>query len=511
VGIGAYVQISGLTLAHAAGAIDNAGSVVINNCTISDNSGAIHNTGSATINNSILTNNSAGSYAGAIVNLDAVYNTGTLIVSGSTLTGNIDGAIFNDGSATVSNSTLEDNSDGTIDGAILNDSSLTVNNSILSSNGGDALANYGSATVNYSTLSGNRGYQDGAIFNSGNLTVNNSTLSANQALGIAAYTYMSGSPEQVHFSPAGNGAGGGIYMNGGALSINSSTLADNEARGGPTAGPAGTAYGGPAENGFGGSLYIASGTVSINNSTLADNHAVSGTSNPATGGSPGVGYGGGIYNTAGPGALQMHDTILADDTADVAPDLDGGLASQGYNLIGNSTGGSGFAASDLLNVNPQLGPLQNNGGPTQTMALVPGSLAVNGGDNTNAPVYDQRGPGSTPQRWSDGLTVSEMTSCIWSPNRMMAGWEPRCRTMCLAPRRCSSSRPEISSRSSSVRAGLETKPPGISPPTASEIGQGPAEARRHVPAAGTEAEIDKPRANQNQLFIARKPITPVGV
>jgi hypothetical protein len=82
----------------------------------------------------------------------------------------------------------------------------------------------------------------------------------------------------------------------------------------------------------------------------------------------------------------------------VAPDLDGGVASQGYNLIGNSTGGSGYAASDLLNVNPQLGPLQNNGGPTQTMALLSGSPAINGGDptdnsNANTPVYDQRGSG----------------------------------------------------------------------------------------------------------------------
>jgi hypothetical protein len=69
------------------------------------------------------------------------------------------------------------------------------------------------------------------------------------------------------------------------------------------------------------------------------------------------------------------------------------LTSRGHNLIGNTQGGCGFVSSDLLNVNPLLGPLQNNGGPTQTMALLPGSPAINAGDPTDAPAYDQRGPG----------------------------------------------------------------------------------------------------------------------
>jgi hypothetical protein len=89
----------------------------------------------------------------------------------------------------------------------------------------------------------------------------------------------------------------------------------------------------------------------------------------------------------------MHDTLLADNSADYGPDLEGSVSSLGYNVIGNSGDGSGFAASDLVNVNPQLGPLQNNGGPTQTMALLAGSPAIDAGDNNNAPAYDQRGPG----------------------------------------------------------------------------------------------------------------------
>jgi hypothetical protein len=65
-----------------------------------------------------------------------------------------------------------------------------------------------------------------------------------------------------------------------------------------------------------------------------------------------------------------------------------------YTLLSFShmTAGSGFAASDLLNANPQLDPLQKNGGPAQTMALLTGSLAINTADKSDALAYDQRGP-----------------------------------------------------------------------------------------------------------------------
>jgi hypothetical protein len=257
---------------------------------------------------------------------------------------------------------------------------------------GDAVENAGALVISYSTLTGN----NNAILNSGSLTVNNSTLSGNDAIGYAASGY--GTPSGPYGNggtyPPGDGYGGGIYMAGGTLSINDSTLADNQAVGGNNfAGVTnGTGSPLPGGNGYGGGLYISGGTVSINNSTLADNFA--------SGGGvyfsylDGSGYGGGIYNAAGPSALRMYDTILAGNSADTAgSDLYGGIASLGHNLIGSTSGGSGFAASDLLNVNPQLGSLQNNGGPTQTLALLPGSPAIDAGDNTSAPAYDQRGPG----------------------------------------------------------------------------------------------------------------------
>jgi hypothetical protein len=67
-------------------------------------------------------------------------------------------------------------------------------------------------------------------------------------------------------------------------------------------------------------------------------------------------------------------------------------------LIGDGSGGRGFADTDLVGtadnpIDPLPGPLQDNGGPTRTMALLPGSPARQAGDPTDAPKWDQRGPG----------------------------------------------------------------------------------------------------------------------
>src|SRR6185295_11440420 len=75
-----------------------------------------------------------------------------------------------------------------------------------------------------------------------------------------------------------------------------------------------------------------------------------------------------------------------------APDFLGDLNSQGYNLIGNTAGTVilGIATGNLLDIDPLLGPLQNNGGPTDTHALLPGSPALDAGIS-GGPNTDQRG------------------------------------------------------------------------------------------------------------------------
>jgi hypothetical protein len=90
------------------------------------------------------------------------------------------------------------------------------------------------------------------------------------------------------------------------------------------------------------------------------------------------------------GELTLQNSVVANNAG---KDVNGTIATSGYNLIGKSGGGSDYVPSDLLDVDPLLGPLQNNGGPTQTMAILPGSPAIDSGTNQMAPAWDQRGPG----------------------------------------------------------------------------------------------------------------------
>jgi hypothetical protein len=194
-------------------------------------------------------------------------------------------------------------------------------------------------TLSNLTIANGDAGNGGGIFNAATLTVRNCTLSGNSA------------------------SSGGAIQNRRMLTVIDSTLSGNIAN-------------------SGGGISNILGTLSITNSTVANNSALGG--------------GGGIDNDPMlfPGTVTIHDTILADNRAPNSPDLLGNvLFDLGFNLIGNTSGGSGFVASDLLNVNPLLGPLQDNGGPTPTMALLPGSPAVDAGDNRNAPDFDQRGPG----------------------------------------------------------------------------------------------------------------------
>ena len=88
-----------------------------------------------------------------------------------------------------------------------------------------------------------------------------------------------------------------------------------------------------------------------------------------------TGIGGGIYNDAG--TLALSRSTVSTNTAGTHPDASRAFSGQGYNLIGKTSGSAGWDSSNLLNSNPLLGPLQNNGGPTNTHALRTGSPAIN--------------------------------------------------------------------------------------------------------------------------------------
>ena len=116
-----------------------------------------------------------------------------------------------------------------------------------------------------------------------------------------------------------------------------------------------------------------SGSGTITNSTFSDNLSVNGSSICAL------------------GTVQLANTIL-NSGANIFL-LGGTVTSHGYNLSSDNGGGFLNGPGDQINTDPLLGPLQDNGGPTFTHELLPGSPAIHMGDPnfTPPPTYDQRG------------------------------------------------------------------------------------------------------------------------
>jgi hypothetical protein len=308
--------------------------------------------------------------------LDAggIENWGTLTLSNCALSqifGGVGGGIFNVGSLSVSNCTVTQNrsySDGA--GGIYNWGFLTASNCTLSGNSRAIVNDGATAALNNCTITNNGGAFGGGVANEAGatMTIANCTISGNtSSLHGGGDLYES--------------YGGGIYNGGSDLVVTNSTITGNVA-GESSHDPVDIFnYGGGIAN-IGGPYPWNLSTLTINNCTISGNSAASGGT--------AIGTGGGIFGS-GYSTLNMRNTMLAGNSATDGPDLDGALTSSGYNLIGNSGRGSGFDATDLLNVNPLLGPLQNNGGPTQTMALLAGSPALNAGDPDQLGVADQRG------------------------------------------------------------------------------------------------------------------------
>ena len=233
-------------------------------------------------------------------------------------------------------------------GGILDEgSSLSLINCTVSGNstdgtGGGICADANATlTIDSSTLSGNyAGDYGGGIANSGTLTINNSTLSGNRGE-FAAGAILNG-------------------FNGDAsLTVSNSTLSENTTQL------------------HGGGIFT-EGQSAIGNSTLSGNSGMTA---------------GAIYNRLA--TLDIESTIL--NRGESGPNIlnDGTVTSHGYNLSSDDGSGYLIGPGDQINTNPLLGPLQNNGGPTFTHQLLPGSPAIDAGDPnfTPPPFFDQRGPG----------------------------------------------------------------------------------------------------------------------
>ena len=223
---------------------------------------------------------------------------------------------------------------------------LKISNGNTTTNGGGISTDGELLTLTNVTVSGNRATSGGGIYNSGNvLTLNNSTVGGDNR--------------------ATNGVGGGIYNNNGAeLTLRNSTVSGNLASSG-------------LDPSFGGGIANNNGAeLTLKNSTISGNQVNNGD-------------GGGIRNVSG--TTFSHNTIVANNTAATGPDVSGTFSSQGNNLIESTSGSSGFGGSDVLGKDPRLGLLKNNGGPTNTHALLSRSPAIDRAPNANCPSKDQRG------------------------------------------------------------------------------------------------------------------------
>lgn len=361
---GTNVSLNALTIAngecHACNGsgIYNNGTLTVTNSTVSGNGagydldgGGIYNNGTLNVANSTFDSNTTLEFGGGIYN-----NGGAATVISSTFSGNQaqtpigggsrGGGIYNiSGTLTVANSTFVSNRTNTYGGGIDNiNGTLIVTNSTFSSNNasdsgyGGGINNQGTLTVTNSTFSNNNAYNGGGIDNLASdyymvtLNVANSTFSFNNAY-----------------------YGGGIYNGGTVVAVTNSTFSRN-----------GAAYGGGIYDG---------GPLTVTNSTFSANYG---------------NYGGSIANGYTI-AILLQNTILANSLGGVNncyAAFSGSITADHYNLADDASCGN---ATHKTSAQIKLGPLANNGGATQTFALLPGSAAINAGNGAVCPATDQRG------------------------------------------------------------------------------------------------------------------------
>ena len=232
------------------------------------------------------------------------------------------------------------------------------------------------ASLNHLTFTkGNPGADvGGAIYNNGNLIVTNSTFSDNKA------------------------SEAGAIENESILTIANSTFSGNT-----------------ATVGNGGAVYNYFASLTITNSTFSGNAAAQGSD---------------IYNS-GSSTLNLYNTVLANSSSGTDCYNDSGTVNGHHNLIEtDSAGGNACGTAGVLNSDPNLGALADNGGVTKTFALLAGSPAIDSGDNGTCAVspinnLDQRGfPRPTD---GDGeytancdigaVEAAALTSCVTKPTK----------------------------------------------------------------------------------------------
>ncbi|WP_324282419.1 choice-of-anchor Q domain-containing protein [Cyanobacterium aponinum UTEX 3221] len=303
-------------------------------------------------------------------------NSGKTLADGTPANGNL--VLQN---VTIQNGIITDeNIDATtVNGGALNvdaEATATIINSIIADSSttlqGGGINNSGTLTLEKTIVSGhNSGDNAGGIYNTGIMTIRDSAIINNLADAAA--------PDIIE------GGGGGILNEAGAtLIMVNTTVSGNRSASDDGNDPPG----GPGDGGGG---ILSRGTTRIINSTIVNNAAQVGS---------------GIYSETTTANTILYNTIVGNNNG--SPDLDGFFDSRsGFNLVSNANGsildaknGNIVGGDTTQRIDLKIGPLQDNGGPTPTHALLPGSLAINAGDTEQVnilfyfpddPPLDQRG------------------------------------------------------------------------------------------------------------------------
>ena len=321
----------------------------------------------------------------------------TVTISGLNMTGgkassDLGGGIYNDQNSTLTlSSCVIGGNSAAMGGAIFSrNATLIINDSAIDFNvadsGGGCIYNSGvssgnaTLTINNSVVSngwstsglGGGIYNDGGFSGSATLTIANSILMSNSAV-----------------------LGGGIYNDGAvsgnaALTISNTTFSINRAT---------NNGGGICNDGISGNARL-----TVTNCTFSGNRAITG---------------GGICSDGrnlGVATVRIGNTILHVGPAGGGANLvnnSGTVTSLGYNLSSDNSSTYLNAIGDQNSTDPLLGPIQDNGGPTLTYALLSGSSAIDAGDPsfTPPPDYDQRGPGY-PRIFNNRVDIGSFESQV---------------------------------------------------------------------------------------------------
>ncbi|MBF0357366.1 MAG: DUF4347 domain-containing protein [Magnetococcales bacterium] len=326
------------------------------------------------------------------------------ISSDITIDGDFDGSGDNVADISISDDGATSTRGFFISAGTVNFNSLTLDDIDYTSGSGGAIVHTGGTLTIYNSTIKNSSASSsgGGIWSSSTLNITNSTISTNSATSNGGNIYSTGTLNITDSTVSGGvatGWGGGL-MSYGTVNITRSTFSTNQA----TSNVGGiynnsvlniidSTISGNFTNGNAGGIYVSAGTTTIEHSTIAFNVADMNDSGST---------GGGIYNSAG--TANLGHTIVSnnyqDSASSVSSDLVGTFGSSGdsagYNLLNDVAAATiGGTTTGNISTDPNLQALANNGGTTQTHALLAGSAAVNAGNAsiTNEPTYDQRSTG----------------------------------------------------------------------------------------------------------------------